>query len=196
MLSPAALEEPDLKNWQIRIKHSDKTIKAGPGIEAHASVSLQHKQELAKHYGWPLHWTGLANDMPGIMTPPNLPVEPMDSDDFKDQENKDNFILRSSSEVEEYRVMIEDKHVGNVDDFLIEVPSWMIHFIVVREGHLKPQRKLVMSHYIEKIDFDTSTLTLKLLPNQFEETLKFKEETPISEEQQKQIKIYWNENQV
>lgn len=192
LLSPAVLGLPDTDLEAIPVFSKKTTIESSPSIETHAPVSLKHRHELARYYGWPIQWTGASANVPGVMTPPILPVKPLETDhEENDSGEIEDFPLRRSSEISGYYVSVEGNNEGVIDDIIIETPSWMIRYFVVKEGAVKHRYKLILPSVIEKIDFDLSTVFLDLSHTQFVNAPVFEPETPISEYQEKRMAEYY-----
>ncbi len=194
LLSPAVLGKPDFKEKQIPVSCTRTMIESSPSIETHAPVSLKQKYDLAKHYGWPIRWSGASGTVPGIMTPPNLPAEPAESENSAWQSNPENFPLRRTSEVEGYYVSVEGSQAGTVSGFIIEEPAWMMRYFIVKEGTLKPVYRLVLCASVKKIDFDQSTLFLSVTQKQYDTNPVFIQETPVSEKQEKMMRDFIEEH--
>lgn len=164
LISPAALGVPDFKERRIPVLLSKQVIGNSPGIESHMPVSMQHRKALAGHYGWPLYWGG---QVPGVMSPPRLTEESIDdaftgSDADPKNENPLDYPLWRTSELTGFRILAKDGAAGHMDQFIADVPSWMIRYLVLKLGGVLGERVVVSPRLVEKISWDESAFYINL----------------------------------
>lgn len=196
LLSPDTVGFPNHETKQLPVSYHKKMIESSPGFEVEALVSSTNQQELVRHYGWPIHWSGMGEKAPGVMTPPHFPVETAVLNETEKNHEPTCFPLRRSSDILGYRVLSDNKVVGRVDDFILEIPAWMLRFFVIKKGFIKHKRVLIVSHSIKVIDFDRSALILHISKKWFERAPRYKERNPIPEKQQKTMRAIWDRYQI
>ena len=158
LVSPKFMGDWDWHSDEIPIRLSRSGIKTSPPLNSDMPVSLQYKQQLAKHYGsfpyshGPCVWSGALTAL-----------SPSASNRGNDIEAPGEHHLRSVKEVSGYHVQARDDTVGCVDDFLVDSRTWTIRYLVVDTHRWLTDRKvLIHPLWAETIDWKRKCLTIRM----------------------------------
>lgn len=138
LLSPEALIQMNVQEGAFTVALTREQVQSSPETDLDQPVSRQHEQVLRAHYGWPVYW-GPAGFGSGVAAPPNLPPPgaPLAPEG--------NPHLRSFREVCGYNIHATDGEMGEVADLIVEMPSWMVRYLVVATHKWLPGRKVLVA---------------------------------------------------
>jgi len=135
LISPNSVTKVDFEEKCIAVDLTTDQVRQSPDIDTERPISRQQESEYHLYYNFPPYWGGVAlwgrYDQPGAEA---------DAEDAKTAERGTNAPaggrshLRSAKEVRGYRVVAIDGQVGHIDNFLMEVESWAIRYLVVNTG--------------------------------------------------------------
>ncbi len=128
LIPPAAVRTFDDAHRTLEVALTRAQVERSPRIDTAQPVSRQHHVDLYSYYGFPYDWTGPAGRR-----------DPLAGFGGGDPH------LRSARAVTGYQVWTVDDEIGSTEDFLIEVPSWAIRYVVVRAGHRPDRRHVLIS---------------------------------------------------
>jgi uncharacterized protein YrrD len=160
LISPFALTGVDMENETFPVNLTREQIKNSPDVDTEMTVSRQEELNLYNHYGWPYdNVTGMGFyggwGFAGMIDA-RVPLEDQIAIQNM-QEHPEDANLRSNKEVKGYTIHAVDGEIGDVEDFIIDDESWVIHFIVVDTGKWLPGKKVLISpKWISEIKWATS----------------------------------------
>jgi len=172
LISPYSISQPlpdlsDDKNIHVRLTREQ--VKASPDIDTHQPVSRQHEREYSAYYTYPEYWDG--GDMWGMGGLPLMATYPPSPEQIaaaetlraRDLASADSH-LRSSVKVVGYDIQATDDSIGHVADFVFDDRSWAIRYLIVDTRNWWPGGKkvLVPTHWIDSIDWATSSVHVGL----------------------------------
>ena len=173
LVSPYAVRQPLGTGANIDVALTRKQVEGGPDIDTHQPVSRRHEREYLSYFAYPQYWGGGGLwELGGFpMVPPYLPtfayvaaanVPPHDDTAPEDVH------LRSSNEVTGYEIHAADGSIGHVDDFVFDDESWAIRYLVIDTRNWLPggRKVLVALHWVDRIDWATSTVHVGLTRDQ------------------------------
>ena len=142
LVAVPALGQPDYESNKFPVSLTREQVKASPDIDTDKPVSRQQEIELHQHYRWNGYWTvqpGVTGELklPG----PQFTPGPAPVDTVRPEQGDPH--LRSTKAVLGYRVIANDGEVGEIDDFLVDIDTWFIHYVVVSTGDIL-SRKMVL----------------------------------------------------
>jgi hypothetical protein len=130
--------------WQnlIVVSLTQDQIRNSPDIDTAKPISRQHESELHKYYGWPYYyWMGPeiwgGGIIPGDLWTGLPPVGPTGEaatgakPALAEEKDTHDTHLRSAKEVIGYHIHAQDGEIGHASDFLFNVESWQIQYLVV-----------------------------------------------------------------
>jgi len=165
LISPAVLCAPNMIEKVLPVLLTKGMIESSPGIESHMPVSMEHRQALAQYYGWPLYWGG---NVPGVMTSPRLPVNMVEDDcltesEFDNEgENPLDYPLWRTTEIEGFKIVASDAKAGSIHKFLVDVPTWMIRYLIVKVGWLGGKKVILSPNLVKEINWEDSAVYINL----------------------------------
>ncbi|MEO8140536.1 MAG: PRC-barrel domain-containing protein [Gemmatimonadota bacterium] len=159
LLSPYAVDSVSADGKEIVTALSRKQIEASPSIESNKPVSKQFEESYYGYYGWPSYYGGplMWGSYPSISRDPEYWAAPEPGKNSWDPH------LRSVREVTGYHILATEGEIGHVSDFIIDDESWAIRYLVVDSSNWLPGKKvLVSSDWIEKVSWETATVSVRL----------------------------------
>ncbi len=198
LISPQAVQGTNWHDHILPVNLTQEQIKNSPDIDTEQTVSRQHEIELYKHYPWTHYWAGglWAGGIgtTGMMVGSNEPVEQhIEDQDREDQGKPKQSHLRSYSNVKGYMIHETDGHIGDVEDFIMEVDSWKIDFLVVDTGTWLPGKKVLLApNLIRNMDWVTSTVTVNASKDQIRHCPPYDADKMVTEEYQKKLDEYYH----
>ncbi|MCY7304684.1 MAG: PRC-barrel domain containing protein [Rhodoferax sp.] len=173
LISPYAVRQPMDDSKEIHVTLTCEQVRNSPDVDTQRPVSRQHERETMRYYGYPYYWDG--GGMWGVGNFPVLVPDPGTSTDAKvenalraEENRHDDIHLRSSVKVAGYDIQATDESIGHVEDFIVDDLSWAIRYLVVDTRNWWPggSKVLIATHWIDRIDWDTSTVSVKLTREQ------------------------------
>lgn len=159
LISTLALLAPDWKNKLFPVDLSKEQIKNSPEINTKLPVSRQEEIRLNQYYPWTSYW-----EVDGWGSVPllSIPRSTKESEAQKQPKVKDrDKHLRSTDTVTGYKIKAIDGEVGDVEDFLIDINTWKIEFMLIDTGDWFPGKKVLISpDRIKEIDWETSAVII------------------------------------
>ena len=140
LISPQLIKNLDHRLKLIDISLTKSEIGNCPSLENDMPVSRQYGRsheppyEDPVFYGGPFRW-GYS---------PYLPHD-NDGETMGRQEHVWDPNLNSTKDVKGYKVEASDGEAGHVDDFIINVKTWVISYLVVITNNLWPGKKVLIS---------------------------------------------------
>jgi len=189
LISPYAVTTPlpDLNgDKNIHVSLTRQQVKDSPDIDTHQPVSRQHEREYMNYYSYPEYWDG--SDMWGMGGYPMLPLMAPSEEEIlaaKVIRQRDisaaDVHLRSSRKVIGYDIEATDDSIGHVEDFIFDDKSWAIRYLVIDTRNWWPggRKVLVAKHWIESIDWATSTVRMTLTREQVKNSPEYDETLTI-----------------
>lgn len=164
LLSPSALAGPDWSGRKIPVNLTKDQVAKSPDVDMDKPVSRQQELSMNLHYGWPAYWAV----EPFLMSPPGAVTATADEPAEGDPH------LRSFREVSSYRAEVEGKHVGFVEDMILDDRVWRISWIVVALGEWLPRRPVLMDRdAVRRISWVGKSVDLRPPDNGLEHCLPF-----------------------
>lgn len=168
LISPIALEEVDAKAHEVRVRLTREQVKDSPDIDTEKPVSRQHEIDYYQYYGWPFYWAGPglwgSGMYPGYLAappvPPVAPPAPVPEAEAAEQGDPH---LRATGEVTGYRVHASDGEIGHVGDFIVEMETWAIRYVVVDTRNWWPGKKVLLPPaWIESVSWPEAAIRVDL----------------------------------
>jgi CBS domain-containing protein len=161
LISPEAVPadwkpEPGTEPLAVPVALTRDQVRHSPDVANASTVSRQHEEELRRYYGWPFYWGAVGAESAwaaGAAPPrPHPPADPTGDPH-----------LRSMQEVAGYRVEASDGGIGHVADFLVDLHSWGVRYLIVETRNWWPGRRvLVAPWWIYAIDWAAERVTCDL----------------------------------
>jgi hypothetical protein len=149
LISPLALRQPDWASQVFPVALTREQIEKSPDVDTEKPVSRQMELALARHYRWPIYWTGTAaGDIAGGFAGP-APEMAMAAEMEKDaapvQNRAEDPHLRNMQDVVGYRIEATDGRIGHLDDFIVDDDKWVVRYLVIDTKNWLPGRKVLIN---------------------------------------------------
>ncbi|WP_417387703.1 PRC-barrel domain-containing protein [Gimesia sp.] len=138
LVSPVAIEQPDLDSLELPTVLSKANIEAAPLVETDQPVSRQYESALTTFYNWPVYW---GNSPAPILNHSTTTVE------LKERvaAGKGDPHLRSVSEVTGYNIQCMEDTLGHVEDIIVDTESWSLRYLVIDTRNWLPGKKVIIA---------------------------------------------------
>ena len=154
LFAQPGIEGANFESQTLTLNATRAQIEASPDLGENAPVSREYEHYLYEHYRWPAYWA------PGFEASALSPDA--DSPAFKAA----NPHLRSLRELRGYEILVDDKSVGRVDEFMGYEDTWEVPFFVANVGGwFQKERLMVPTKLIQDISFAGHTMALNISTN-------------------------------
>ncbi len=189
LVSPYSFEGISKTDELFSIGLTKKQIEDGPSIEAHVPISRQFEESYHGYYGLPMYWGG----------PYMWGTEPFiikDQEESKEQiyrERTWDSHLRSSAEVTNYDILASDGSIGHVSDFILDLETWAIRYLVVDTGKLWPGKKvLIAPKWIKHVSWTGQSVLLDLSQEAVKSAPEYDKETIPNRDYEQDLHQYYS----
>jgi len=181
---------PDWNKHLIPINLTKQQIEESPEIDDRKPVSRQKEIELHKYFNWVPYW---APDPGGYINPPIPPtIERIPKQELSATQEKEDPNLRSTKEVQGYRIHACDGEIGHVEDFIMDDQDWTIRYLVVDTRNWLPGKKVLVSpEWIENISWADSEVQVDLSREAVKESPKYDPSAPVNREYEVRVYDYY-----
>lgn len=170
LVSPAAADVPDWNTRTIPVSLTREQVRGSPAVDTEEPVSPADELALARYYDWPTYWANPTFAADGILfsAPPFLPVTAPPRRAGRRHERGGGTVeqphhLRSVSEVRGYRIEANDGEFGQVEEFLLNVHTWRVAYLVIATKHWLPGRRVVIApEWIYEVGWDEAKVFVDL----------------------------------
>jgi sporulation protein YlmC with PRC-barrel domain len=160
LISPYSLTAVNIPAKHVDIDLSKKQIEDSPKLRTGKPVTRQFEKSYFNYYGFPLYWGG-----------PNLwgfySYIERDSKNWVSSlqiDKHQNPNLRSTFDVSGHIVQASDGEIGHVEDFIIDVETWTIHYLVIDTKNWWAGKQVIISPlWVERVSWDKSKVFVNLL---------------------------------
>ena len=161
LVSPGFVSGVDAGTMVLYTDLITERVENSPGIETARPAAAQQEADYHAYYGTDPYWSaGLAPDLTGAAYPIKPPT---DAEKIEPYGNRDDPHLRSANEVEGYHIRSMDGEIGHVEDFLMDVRTWAIRYVLVDTRNWLPGKKvLVAASWISEIDWADAEVSVNL----------------------------------
>lgn len=149
LVSPLSVTNIDNELGTIQLSLTREQVEHSPSVSSELPVSRQKEMEYLSHYNLPFYWAGPFT-WGGYPIPLAVNPLPETSDDYEraklgDVETTNENHLQSTKDVRGYKVSAEDSIFGNVVDFVVDLKTWAIRYLVVDTVSFWPSKHVLIS---------------------------------------------------
>lgn len=162
LLSPISVTGVVNDGQSVTVGLTKEQIKNAPSANLARPISRRKEEQFHRYYQIPVYWGG-AGLWGSAMTPleagtvsyePSADEEPIAADE-------DEYHLRSTREVEGYRVHTTDEHVGIVAGFVIEDTTWAVRYLRIdTKNEIGDGSLFISPHWVSEISWIERRLSL------------------------------------
>ncbi len=100
--------------------------------------------------------------------------------------------LRSTNEVIGYRIEAMDGEIGHVEDFIVDVDTWIIRYLVIDTRNWLPGKKvLIVPQWAEEINWTATRVYLNLTRQAVKNSPEYDPSMPVNREYEKRYYDYY-----
>jgi PRC-barrel domain protein len=195
LISPVALGEIDWHGHKLPVNLTRKQVEESPDIDTDKPVSRQHERDYFQYYGWPYYWIGSglwgSGMYPGFLATP-VPAAPVEGHETGSQQESGDPHLRATGEVAGYRVQAHDGEIGHVDDFVVDIHTWALRYVVVDTRNWWPGRKVLLpTAWIESVSWAEEAMKVDLSRQTIKDAPAWNPPEPITREYEARLYGYY-----
>lgn len=139
----------------IDVELTRDQIRHCPPVDTEMPVARHYEQEYHNHYGWEPYWS--VDPMLGSSAYIPQPVDDVPAKVPEDPH------LRSSNEVEGYRIHASNGNIGHVNDFIVEDKGWKISYLEIDTRNWLPGKHvLIAPSWVRQIVWAEHEVTVDL----------------------------------
>jgi hypothetical protein len=190
LISPISIGNADAKTRTLNVDLSKDQIKDSPPLDTHAPVSRQYEFAFNQYYRWAHYWSGPS--VWGADLYPHM-LRRVEEDKKVPEESESGPNLRSANEVMGYSIQCRDDDIGQVDDFIAELDTWIIRYLVIDTSKWIPASKkvLIPPQWVDSVDWSDSQVAVDLLKAQIQGGPEFDPAQPVNREYEEVLYDYY-----
>jgi hypothetical protein len=195
LLSPISVTGTVGDGEEIRVGLTKGQIKNAPSADLARPISRRKEEQFHRYYQIPVYWGG-AGLWGSAMTPmeagtvtyePNAEQEPIGA-------AEEEYHLRSTNEVEGYRVHATDKEVGTVASFLIEDSTWAVRYLRIDATEEIGNGNLYVSpHWVDEISWIERKISLEMDSTRLSEAPTVGVEGTLTRDEEEQLHEFFGQ---
>jgi sporulation protein YlmC with PRC-barrel domain len=162
LISPISVSRIDWDNRSIGLNLTRREVQASPSIDTDKPVSRQHEVDFFDYYGYPYYWCGpsLWGETSGPMSPIG-PIPPVRNAPDVHGESPLDPRLRSAVEVIGYKIQTDDTSMGHVEDFLLDLETWSVRYLVINTRiWLSGRHVVIPPQWIRAVDWTQRNVSI------------------------------------
>lgn len=199
LISPSALKETDWENGEFGVNLTKDQIENSPDIDTDKPVSRQQEEQLSSYYTWDVYWGSEPYEHGGGifgMMPSELyesETTPPENINYEVPENNGDKHLRSTKEVEDYKIHTTDGEIGKVVDYLIDDSNWKINYLVVETGSWLNSKKVLLSiNWITNVKWDNKIVIVSITTDKVKNRPDYDESQPLNDDYEKNLNEHYS----
>jgi len=189
LISPYALYTVNTEEQIINIDLTKKQIEDSPPLNSDKPVSRQFEETYFGYYGWPIYWDG-----PYIWGySPYILRDREQWKEFKREKKTWDPHLRSTHDVSGHHIHAKDGEIGHVEDFIIDVETWTIRYLIIDTKNWLPGKKVLVSpNWIKRVSWSESAVYVKLSLEDIRQSPEYSEESLLTREYETLLHRHYN----
>lgn len=191
LISPYSLGDVNEDGECIFIKLTKKQIEDSPSLDSDKPVSRQFEESYYGYYGCPPYWSGAY--MWG--TYPYIVRDRERWPDMTRNERTWDPHLRSTHAVDGHHVQAIDGEIGHIRDFLIDVDTWAIRYLIIDTRNWLPGKNVLISpQWIERISWTEGKVFINLSREAIKHSAEYTEAPQVTRDYETELyRHYWNQ---
>ena len=179
LISPISIGEADGTTRTLNVGLTKKQIKESPPLDSDAPVSRQFEIAFNKYYDWAHYWSGVS--VWGPHPYPRL-LKRAEEDNRVSTKTDVDLDLRSTKEVTGYTIQATDKDIGHVDDFIVDLESWVVRYLVIDTRNWMPasRKVLIAPGWVDRVDWKRRKVLVDLTVSQIEKSPEYDPSMPLN----------------
>lgn len=187
LISPISVDDADGVTRRLNVGLTKDQIKEAPPLDTDAPVSRQYEIAFNKYHDWAHYWGG--SSVWGTHLHPRMLKHPGE-EHISLNISDDNPRLRSAREVSGYHIEAKDTKIGHVEDFIVDIDTWIIRYLVIDTKNWVPASKkvLVAPSWADTVDWKRSRLMVDLTSEQIKNSPEYEPGLPVNREYE--VRLY------
>lgn len=197
LLSPSVIKKSDWENEQFSVALTQDQIKNSPDIDTDKPVSRQQEEQLSAYYTWDVYWGNqphggsIFGAMPSDLYASEMAAEPETANDQVPEPEGDKH-LRSTKEIEDYKIHTTDGEIGKVVDYIIDDSNWKITYLIVETGSWLNSKKVLLStNWITNVKWDNKIVIVNTTTDEVKDSPDFDESQPLNDDYERNLNNYY-----
>ncbi|MEO8820663.1 MAG: PRC-barrel domain-containing protein [Ginsengibacter sp.] len=197
LLSPSVIKQPDWENEQFVVALTQDQIKNSPNVDTDKPVSRQQEEQLSAYYTWDVYWGnqphggGIFGAMPSDLYAGEMSAEPETVNEEVPEPEGDKH-LRSTKEIEDYKIHTTDGEIGKVVDYIIDDSNWKITYLIVETGSWLNSKKVLLStSWITDVKWDNKIVIVNTTTDEVKDSPDFDESQPLNDDYERNLNNYY-----
>lgn len=196
LLAPAVVKQTDWESEEFVVDLTKDQIKNSPDIDTDKPVSRQQEEQLSAYYTWDVYWGNEPHGgaIFGAMPSDLYESEMTEPEDVNEQvpQNEGDKHLRSTKEVEDYKIHTTDGEIGKVVDYIIDDSNWKINYLIVETGSWLNSKKVLLSTgWITNVKWDNKIVIVNTTTDEVKNSPDFDESQPLNDDYEKDLNNYY-----
>ncbi|MFH0925923.1 MAG: PRC-barrel domain-containing protein [bacterium] len=156
MISPVALNQPDLLEKSFFTSLTRKKLKRFPHILENKIISHQEEVKLVKRYEWPKYWEDDEKLEVGREQASMMKIFNDSGNNLLDNrnDNKKGYLLWSTNKPIYYPILGNGGEFGSVQDFVIDTETWVIRYLVLDQKNQIIEKNVLVTTPIGIKDYN------------------------------------------
>ncbi|AOY58256.1 MULTISPECIES: hypothetical protein [Desulfococcus] len=180
LISPISIGDADASSRSLSVGLTRDQIKDSPPLDSDAPVSRRYEKAFNQYYDWGGYWGG-----PSVWGPhlyPRLLNRAQERLREASEKIENNVTLRSVREVMGYAIQATDTDIGHVEDYIVDLGTWIIRYLVIDTRNLLPGGKkvLVSPQWVELVDWRHRKVVVSLTRTHIEKSPEFDPSVPVN----------------
>jgi sporulation protein YlmC with PRC-barrel domain len=163
LVPPRAIQLADAVEGRLMTHLTREQVERSPDAGRHRPVSRRYELDLYGHYGYPYYWLGPYRW--GVSPYPYAaaPAAGVSRAEAEDRAAREDPHLRSARDVSGHGIQATDGELGHVEDYLVEMETWAIRYLIVDPRNWWPgQHVLVSTEWITAVHWNDATVQVDL----------------------------------
>lgn len=167
LISPILVDGTLADGETLQTVLSKKQVKDAPSADIAKPVSRRKEEEFHRYHEIPIYWSG-AGLWGTAMTPAAVRTAMRETTaQTEPAADEEEYHLRSTAELEGYRVAASDGEVGRVSDFIVEDDTWAIRYLRIKPtAEIRAESLVISPHWVYEINWFESTIQLSMTGQQ------------------------------
>jgi hypothetical protein len=191
LLSPGVVGQPDWETQMLPVELTKQQVESSPEIGTNEPVSRQMEMDLHTYYGWTPYWRGGLPELGlGAAAAAQMIAEAAQGEPEKQQQEDPH--LRSTREVIGYHIQARDGEIGHIDDFVVDVGTWYVRYLVIDTRNWLPGKKvLVAPAWVEEVNWASRSVSMDLNRETIKNSPEFDPSMPVNREYEVRLYDYY-----
>lgn len=197
LLTPDSFVSFEENSDGLKTSLSFQQIENCPPIEEHMPISRHYENQLHGHFGWFPYWQAPIYPWVGTYTYPPLwgqnGVQRDIGENIVESEHVEPH-LRSFSEVQKYRMHAEDGLIGELEDLMVDIPSWRVTHLIADTRRWIPGKQVVLDKgLVQDFRWAEKEVLIEMSQDEIKSAPEFDPDRLPSETFQRQIADYYRD---